>query len=68
MPQCPRCRYRFRVMEDEDPASFGCDRCGYGQDRLACAYCTQEVETDEFDLYCSIECEINASNEELETV
>ena len=32
MATCPKCRYKFRTMEDEDPRDFGCARCGYGQD------------------------------------
>lgn len=37
MPQCPKCRYRFRVMEDEDDGQHSCPSCGYGDDR--CDYC-----------------------------
>ncbi len=71
MPQCPKCRYRFRVMEDENPADFGCDRCGYGQGpKRYCVYCNDviddEFDDSEFNDYCSSECEINAANEENE--
>jgi hypothetical protein len=37
MPQCPKCRYRFRVMDDEDDGQHSCPSCGYGNDR--CDYC-----------------------------
>jgi hypothetical protein len=37
MPQCPKCRYRFRVMDDEDDGQHSCPSCGYGDYR--CDYC-----------------------------
>lgn len=36
MARCPKCRHRFQVMEDEDPASFGCPSCGYGEPCNVC--------------------------------
>jgi hypothetical protein len=33
MARCPHCHKHFSVLEDEDPADFGCPRCGFGQDR-----------------------------------
>lgn len=31
MARCPKCRHHFNVPDDEDPASFGCPSCGYGE-------------------------------------
>ena len=61
-------------MEDEDPASFGCPHCGYGEeDRIFCDYCSTEVDPDtddEFDHapYCSAGCAINAERDNEEDV
>ena len=29
MARCPSCKRTFQCLEDEDPSSFDCPRCGY---------------------------------------
>lgn len=31
MATCPKCRYYFQVLEDEDDGQHGCPSCGYGE-------------------------------------
>lgn len=29
MATCCKCKHHFKVMEDEDPLTFNCPKCGY---------------------------------------
>ncbi len=66
MARCPACKKHFAVLEDEDPSSHGCPRCGYGTEPDSyCLFCNVRLNPRDDDHiahypYCSNLCAVAA--------
>lgn len=70
MARCPKCRYSYREMDDEQ-GQHDCPSCGYGPESVErCSWCGVEIGPDLTDAddypYCSPFCSVRAEVESME--